>query len=206
MFVDVRAGRARHLRPILRALGQDIHDETLADTPRRVADLYQELLTPQPFRPTTFPNDEGYDELVLVRDIPFHSLCQHHLLPFSGVAHVGYLPAARILGLSKLARVVDLFARGTIEGAVLAMGVYLSGSTKIVDRATDVHVALARFHRDRFDSGAALEDPELYTTAAGVTRAQALGAELDEARVALDEAIVRWERAVEVAEAAGPAA
>jgi GTP cyclohydrolase I len=62
--------------------------------------------------PTTFPNDEGYDELVLVRDIPFHSLCEHHLLPFSGVAHVGYLPADRIVGLSKLARVVDHFARG----------------------------------------------------------------------------------------------
>jgi GTP cyclohydrolase I len=62
--------------------------------------------------PTTFPNDEGYDELVVVRDIPFHSLCQHHLLPFSGVAHVGYLPASRILGLSKLARVVEHFARG----------------------------------------------------------------------------------------------
>jgi GTP cyclohydrolase I len=62
--------------------------------------------------PTTFPNDEGYDELVLVRDIPFHSLCEHHLLPFSGVAHVGYLPASQILGLSKLARVVEHFARG----------------------------------------------------------------------------------------------
>ena len=65
-----------------------------------------------PFNLTTFPNDEGYDELVLARDIPFHSLCQHHLLPFNGVAHVGYLPGDRILGLSKLARVVELFARG----------------------------------------------------------------------------------------------
>src|ERR687894_374423 len=57
------------------------------------------------------PHDEQYDELVLARDIPFHSLCQHHLLPFKGVAHVGYLPGTRILGLSKLARVVELFAR-----------------------------------------------------------------------------------------------
>ncbi len=73
---------------------------------------YEEFLTPEPFVPTTFPNDEGYDELVLVRDIPFHSLCEHHLLPFSGIAHVGYLPASRILGLSKLARVVEHFARG----------------------------------------------------------------------------------------------
>ena len=76
-----------------------------------MADAYAELLTPQPFRPTTFPNDEGYDELVVARAIPFHSLCEHHLLPFHGVAHVGYLPGERILGLSKLARVVELFAR-----------------------------------------------------------------------------------------------
>jgi GTP cyclohydrolase IA len=63
-----------------------------------------------PFSPTTFPNDEGYDELA-ARGIPFASLCRHHLLPFSGLAHVGYLPGDRILGLSKLARVVELFAR-----------------------------------------------------------------------------------------------
>jgi GTP cyclohydrolase IA len=96
---------------LLVALGQNPDDEHLADTPRRVAAAYQELLTPRSFDLTTFPNDEGYDELVLARDIPFHSLCQHHLLPFKGVAHVGYLPGERILGLSKLARVVELFAR-----------------------------------------------------------------------------------------------
>lgn len=72
---------------------------------------YVELLTPRDFNLTTFPNEEGYDELVLARDIPFQSLCRHHLLPFHGVAHVGYLPAERILGLSKLVRVVELFAR-----------------------------------------------------------------------------------------------
>ena len=60
---------------------------------------------------TTFPNTEGYDELVLVQDIPVQSVCEHHLLPFTGVAHVGYLPSARIVGLSKLARTVDHFAR-----------------------------------------------------------------------------------------------
>ena len=76
-----------------------------------MVDAYAELLTPAPFRPTTFPNDQGYDELVLVRSIPFHSLCMHHVLPFHGVAHVGYLPGRRIVGLSKLARVVELFAR-----------------------------------------------------------------------------------------------
>ena len=97
---------------LLAALGQDVNGEHLRDTPRRVAAAFAEMLTPRPFNLTTFPNDEGYDELVLARDIPFHSLCQHHLLPFKGVAHVGYLPGERILGLSKLARVVELFARG----------------------------------------------------------------------------------------------
>jgi GTP cyclohydrolase IA len=96
---------------LLAALGADLSDEGLRETPRRMAAAYAELLTPQPFRPTTFPNDEGYDELVLVRSIPFHSLCMHHLLPFHGVAHIGYLPRERILGLSKFARVVELFAR-----------------------------------------------------------------------------------------------
>ena|SRR6185436_2623012 len=95
----------------LTALGADLDDESLRDTPRRMAALYSELLTPAPFDVTTFPNDGGYDELVVARDIPFHSLCEHHLLPFVGTAHVGYLPGDRILGLSKLARVVDHFAR-----------------------------------------------------------------------------------------------
>jgi GTP cyclohydrolase I len=101
----------RAARDLLIALGADPAREGLRETPRRIAAAYAELLTPVRFDPTTFPNDEGYDELVVVRDIPFHSLCMHHLLPFSGVAHVAYLPAGRILGLSKLARVVDLFAR-----------------------------------------------------------------------------------------------
>ena len=96
---------------LLVALGADLTDDGLRETPRRMAAAYRELLTPQPFRPTTFPNDEGYDELVVARSIPFHSLCMHHLLPFHGVAHIGYLPGERILGLSKFARVVELFAR-----------------------------------------------------------------------------------------------
>ncbi|HEX2046963.1 MAG TPA: GTP cyclohydrolase I FolE [Acidimicrobiales bacterium] len=109
--IDVE-GAERAVRDLLLALGQDPDGEHLRDTPRRVALAYEELLTPRPFVPTTFPNDEGYDELVVARDIPFHSLCEHHLLPFSGIAHVGYLPGDRILGLSKLARVVEHFARG----------------------------------------------------------------------------------------------
>jgi GTP cyclohydrolase I len=96
---------------LLLALGQDVHSEHLLETPARVARSFAELLTPSTFNPTTFPNDQGYDELVVARDIPFHSLCEHHLLPFRGIAHVGYLPGARILGLSKLARVVELFSR-----------------------------------------------------------------------------------------------
>jgi GTP cyclohydrolase IA len=110
-IVDLDAA-ARAVTDLLVALGQDVEDEQMADTPRRVAAAYAEMLTARSFNLTTFPNDEGYDELVLAREIPFHSLCQHHLLPFVGVAHVGYLPGDRILGLSKLARVVELFARG----------------------------------------------------------------------------------------------
>jgi GTP cyclohydrolase IA len=119
-----RASRARHTprpidaaaverasRDLLAALGADLERDGLRDTPRRMADTYVELLTPRPFTATTFANDEGYDKLVIVRDIPFQSLCMHHVLPFHGVAHIAYLPSERILGLSKLARVVDLFAR-----------------------------------------------------------------------------------------------
>jgi GTP cyclohydrolase IA len=96
---------------LLDALGVDLTDDSLRDTPRRVAAAYAELLTPLPFEATTFPNNEGYDELVIARSIPFHSLCEHHLLPFHGVAHVAYLPGDRIVGLSKLGRVVESFAR-----------------------------------------------------------------------------------------------
>jgi GTP cyclohydrolase I len=96
---------------MLRALGLPIDDEDMAETPRRLVQAYAELLSPEPFEMTTFPNSEGYDEMVLVRDIPVRSLCEHHMLPFVGVAHVGYLPADRIVGLSKLARTVDHFAR-----------------------------------------------------------------------------------------------
>ena len=99
------------VRDLLLALGRDPSSPHLADTPRRVAESFTEMLTPREFDLTTFPNDEDYDELVLARNIPVQSLCEHHMLPFTGVAHVGYLPGDRILGLSKLARVVELFAR-----------------------------------------------------------------------------------------------
>lgn len=101
----------RAVRDLLLALGRDPSSPHLADTSRRVATSFKETLTPREFDLTTFPNDEHYDELVLAKGIPVHSLCEHHMLPFTGVAHVGYLPGERILGLSKLARVVELFAR-----------------------------------------------------------------------------------------------
>ena len=94
----------------LAALGVQLDTESLRATPGRMARAYAELFTPRPFDLTTFPNDEGYDELVLARAIPVRSVCEHHLLPFTGVAHVGYLPGQRILGLSKLARIVEHFA------------------------------------------------------------------------------------------------
>jgi GTP cyclohydrolase IA len=103
-------GAERAAEDLLRALGADVDSEHLRETPRRVAQAYAELLTPKPFNATTFPNEEAYDELIVVRDIPFQSLCAHHLLPFHGTAHVAYLPADRLVGLSKLGRVVDLFA------------------------------------------------------------------------------------------------
>ncbi len=106
------AAAQRAAADFLRALGVRLDTESLRDTPRRMAAAYAELLTPREFSLTTFANDEGYDELVLARGIPIRSVCEHHLLPFVGVAHVGYLPGERILGLSKLARVVELFAHG----------------------------------------------------------------------------------------------
>ena len=108
--VDLQAA-ATAAHDLLLALGIDTDEEGLRDTPRRVAKAYAELLTPVPFEATTFPNEEGDDELVVARAIPFHSLCEHHLIPFVGVANVAYLPGERIVGLSKLARVVEHFAR-----------------------------------------------------------------------------------------------
>jgi GTP cyclohydrolase IA len=115
--LDVRLRRIDHAavqraaRELLQALGADVDSEAFEETPRRVADAYCELLTPQPFQATTFPNEDGYDELIVAQAIPFHSLCMHHLLPFHGVAHIGYLPGERIIGLSKLGRVVEFFSR-----------------------------------------------------------------------------------------------
>jgi GTP cyclohydrolase I len=107
--IDLDAAE-RAARDFLHALNVASDNETMRDTPRRMARAYAEFFTPRPFELTTFANDGNYDELVLARAIPFRSVCEHHLLPFFGTAAVGYLPDTRILGLSKLARIVDHFA------------------------------------------------------------------------------------------------
>jgi GTP cyclohydrolase IA len=104
------AAAERAAADFLTALGVDLDREERRATPARMAGAYAEMFAAQPFRLTTFPNDEGYDELVVARAIPFRTVCEHHMLLFSGVAHVGYLPGERILGLSKLARLVGHFA------------------------------------------------------------------------------------------------
>ncbi|MHC4619193.1 MAG: GTP cyclohydrolase I FolE [Planctomycetota bacterium] len=102
------------VREILLAVGEDIGREGIKDTPARVAGMYAELLggmqqDPKQHLKSVFT--ENYDEIVLLRDIPFFSICEHHLMPFIGTAHVAYLPAGSVMGVSKLARVVDCFAR-----------------------------------------------------------------------------------------------
>lgn len=109
--VDIDAA-TRAMSDVLTALGQDTSSEHLRDTPRRAATALADMLSPQPFVLTTFANDAGYDQSVIARDIHFHSLCAHHVLPFVGTAHVAYVPDQRIAGLSKLARLVEFFSRG----------------------------------------------------------------------------------------------
>lgn len=106
-----RAAAVAAVRDLLDAFGQDATSPQLRDTPRRVVDALEELLSPEPFEPTTFPDEAGYEGVVVVRDVAVQSLCAHHLLPFVGVAHIAYLPCGRVAGLSKLVRAVDAHAR-----------------------------------------------------------------------------------------------
>jgi len=102
------------VREILLAVGEDVEREGLRGTPGRVANMYAELLggmRQDPKEHLTAVFRENYDEIVLLRDIPFYSICEHHIMPFIGKAHVAYLPDGKVLGVSKLARVVDCFAR-----------------------------------------------------------------------------------------------
>lgn len=104
----------RAVRELLFAIGEDPDREGLQETPARVARAYTELfagLHDDPRRHLSATFDEGHKEMVILRDIPFASLCEHHLLPFTGVAHIGYIPQGRIVGLSKLARLVEGYAR-----------------------------------------------------------------------------------------------
>jgi GTP cyclohydrolase I len=105
---------SKAVREILAAVGEDVEREGIKGTPERVAEMYAELLSgmgedPKKHLKSVF--SEKYDEIVLLRDVPFYSICEHHLMPFIGSAHVAYLPAGSVLGVSKLARVVDCFAR-----------------------------------------------------------------------------------------------
>jgi len=106
----------RAMASIIEAIGEDPLRESIKDTPQRVADMYAELfsgLDIDPKTELTVDFGEGYEEMVILKDIPFYSMCEHHLLPFYGTAHVGYIPSpgGRVVGVSKLARVVEICAR-----------------------------------------------------------------------------------------------
>jgi len=102
------------VRTLIRSIGEDPDREGLRDTPRRIAAMYQELfdgLDQDPVAVLSVSFEEGHDEMVILREIPFYSMCEHHFMPFHGEAHVGYLPDGRIVGLSKIARALEIFAR-----------------------------------------------------------------------------------------------
>ncbi|HEX5718746.1 MAG TPA: GTP cyclohydrolase I FolE [Thermoanaerobaculia bacterium] len=106
---------AHHVRGILTALGLDLKDPNLAETDRRVAKMYAEMFHglkegSEP-KVTTFPNEENYSHMVMEKDIPFYSMCAHHLVPFYGHAHIAYIPNESILGLSKFARILEFYAK-----------------------------------------------------------------------------------------------
>ena len=109
-----RAAVIATIQTLIEQLGLDVGSEGLADTPRRIADMYLELfegLHQDAAEQLRVQFEEGHDEMVILKDIPFYSMCEHHFLPFHGTAHVGYLPDGRIVGLSKIARAVEIFAR-----------------------------------------------------------------------------------------------
>ncbi len=110
------AQAAEAIRVLLRFIGEDSQREGLLDTPERVIKSYGELFAgynhdPKEILSTTFEEVEGYDEMIVLRDVEFTSHCEHHMLPFTGRAHIAYIPTNKVVGLSKLARLVDVFAR-----------------------------------------------------------------------------------------------
>jgi GTP cyclohydrolase I len=99
-------------KQVMWELGYETMSAHMQDTPKRMAKMLWEMTHPEPFNFTTFPNENNVDEMVVVQDIPFYSLCQHHIVPFFGKAHVAYIPGSRVAGLSKFARCVQTTARG----------------------------------------------------------------------------------------------
>lgn len=98
-------------RRLIEAFGMKDNEEVMANTPRRFVEAYAELFTAHKFVPTVFANEEQYDGMVLVRSIPFRSVCEHHFLPFSGTTTVAYIPSTKIVGISKLARAVEFYSQ-----------------------------------------------------------------------------------------------
>lgn len=124
---DPAFGRLRDaVREILTVI-DDPHRSDVAETPARVARMYLELTRPEPFSLTCFKNEAGYDQMIVEDNIPFYSLCEHHMVPFFGTAKVAYVPKGELVGLSKLARTVDHYARGlqTQERITNAIANYL---------------------------------------------------------------------------------
>ncbi len=106
---------ARLIREILKEIGEDPEREGLRGTPERIARMYEEIFSGYRQSPEEILNgamfDQRYDEMVVVKDIDFYSMCEHHMLPFFGVVHVAYIPRNRVIGLSKIPRIVDMYAR-----------------------------------------------------------------------------------------------
>lgn len=111
-FDELRIEQA--VRDLIEALGEDLDREGLRDTPRRISQMFAEIFAGLDVDPADYLSiqfGDGHDEMVILRDIPFYSMCEHHFLPFHGVAHVGYIPDGRVVGISKIARVVEAFAK-----------------------------------------------------------------------------------------------
>jgi GTP cyclohydrolase I len=99
------------VQTLLKSIGQDVTREGLIDTPKRYVKFLKEFCTPEPFKMTTFDNEGSTNEMIIVSNVPFFSLCEHHLAPFFGTAAIAYIPNDKIVGLSKLPRTLDMFSR-----------------------------------------------------------------------------------------------
>ena len=156
---------------MLKAIGEDPTREGLRDTPRRIAEMYRELfsgLKRDPSEVLRVSFDEGHSEMVIVKDIPFYTVCEHHLLPFHGVAHVGYIPRGRVVGISKLARALEILARrpqlqerltSQVADSIMTtlephgVGVVLEGEHLCYDRETEILTTQGWVRFDRLEKG-----------------------------------------------------